>query len=296
MKVKPNTINVLDENLSPRLLKSFLFSQGKTLPQGYRLKERHVFDYEFELITYSKGTMIINDTQYVINEGDIIFRKPGQFTQGIMPYSCYFVCIDMLGNTHKDPLTYDFYIDQEYQNYCINPILESLPPVLHPSRNEKYHFLFDSILKEFINPTEGSYIILKSYILNLIYQLFHDANDPLIKNSVPLSSHYNIIKRVINYIDKNIDHKISLSDISKLSDLSPNHFHRIFTQTMGLTPNVFITKMRIEKAKDLLIRTNHTISEISIMCGFENIPYFSYLFKRHIHLSPGEFRKRHSYF
>ena len=50
----------------------------------------------------------------------------------------------------------------------------------------------------------------------------------------------------------------------------------------------FITKLRLDKAKDLLIRTDLTISDISAKCGFDNIPYFSYLFKKQIKLSSGE--------
>jgi AraC-like DNA-binding protein len=110
-----------------------------------------------------------------------------------------------------------------------------------------------------------------------------------------MSPHYGTIKRVIEFIEKNIGNRILLNDLSQLTDLSPNHFHKIFTETMGITPNVFIIKMKLDKAKELLIRTTLPISEISSLCGFENIPYFSYLFKKQVELSPGEFRKRHSY-
>lgn len=288
-------ISVSNEDLSPKILKSFIFSQGKNMPQGYKLKERYVFDYEVELITYSTGSMIIDNTHHIINKGDIVFRKPGQYTQGIMPYSCYIVCIDILGNTGKDPIFYDFHKKQVFQNYCENSILEAIPSVFQPAQEKKYRFLFDSILQEFINPSTGSELIIKSHILTLIYQLYHDATDPLSDNSVPLSAYYSMIKEVIEYIDQHLENKISLSVLAKLSDLSPNHFHKIFTQTMGKTPNEYITKLKMDRAKDLLIRTNSPVSEISILCGFENIPYFSFLFKKHVGQSPGEFRKRHSF-
>ncbi len=290
-----NAVNTADEELSPKVLKSSLFSHGASLPVGYRLKERYVFDYEFELIVYSKGSMIIGDKHYTIKQGDVVFRKPGQYTQGIMPYSCYLICVDMLGNTDKETSSYDFYKEQSYQNYCLNPVLEAIPAVFHPLHAEKYQPLFDSVLKEFINPSKGSQLILKASILNIIYQLFRDSTDPFANSGVPLSSHYVTIKHIIEYIEGNIEGKIALGDLSRLAGLSPNHFHRIFTRAMGITPNNFITKLKLDRAKELLIRTNLPVSEISVRCGFENIPYFSFLFKKNTDLSPGEFRKRHSY-
>ncbi|NLD47856.1 MAG: helix-turn-helix transcriptional regulator [Clostridiaceae bacterium] len=295
MSANISRVEVSNERLSPKILKSFIFSQGENMQTGYRLKERYVYDYEIEFFTYSKGSMVIDDKLYPISKGDIVFRKPGQFTQGTMPYSCYIACIDMLGNTGKDLLGYDFYSEQNFQNYCINPLLEAIPSVYHPVHEKKYYYLFDSILKEFINPSQGAELILKSYTLNLIYQLYHDVSDPLTNSSMTFTPHFKMIKRVMEHIEKNLEKKILLSDMAKLSDLSPNHFHRVFSQTTGFTPNEFITKLRIDRAKDLLVRTNSSVSEISLQCGFENIPYFSYLFKKQVNLSPGEFRKRHSF-
>jgi len=295
MKPDLTSITVSNEDLSPRILKSSLFSQGANLPHGYRLKERFVFDYEFEFILFSEGSMVIDNENHSINKGDLIFRKPGQYTQGIMPYSCYFVCVDMLGRSGKQPLDYDIYTTQTFQPHFINPVLESIPTVFHPPHTEKYQILHDSILKEFISHSPGSDLILKSYILNLIYQLYQDTTNPFINRAVPASPHHNVLKKVLDYIDANLEKKILLNDLAMISNLSPNHFHKVFTETMGLTPNAFISKIRLDKAKELLIRTDLPVSEISINCGFENIPYFSYLFKKHVCVSPGEFRKQHSY-
>lgn len=295
MQITAASVNATNEDLSPKVLKSILFSQGANYPKGYRLKERYVFDYELELVVFSKGSMIIGDTEYPISKGDIVFRKPGQYTQGIMPYYCYLICMDMLGNTGKTASSYDIYSEQDYQNIYVNPVIDAIPAISHPPHIERYHHLFDSILKEFISPTQGSELILKANVLNIIYQLYQDSINPFISSTIPSSPHYSSIKRAIDFIEKNSEKKIVLSDLSKLSNLSPNHFHRIFTQTMGMTPNTYITKVKLNRAKELLIRTDLQISEISVQCGFENIPYFSFLFKKQTNLSPGEFRKSHSY-
>jgi AraC-like DNA-binding protein len=295
--MKRNIVPIKCENrdLSPLVLKSLFFTQGANLPKGYRLRERYVYDYELELIFFSEGSMVIGDQTYPVRQGDVVFRKPGQYTQGIMPYSCYFISVDLIGNTGKDPSSYDIYKKQDYQDFFINPIIESIPTVFHPPHPEKYQFIFDSILKEYIASSPGTELILKSYVLNLLYMLYQDCINPLINKTVPLSPHYGTIKKVIEFIDENIEKKILLNDLAGLTNLSPNHFHKVFSETMGVTPNLFITKLRLDRAKDLLIRTDLPISDISAKCGFDNIPYFSYLFKKQIRLSPGEFRRKHSY-
>lgn len=280
-------------DFSPKVLKSYLFAQGTNYPEGYRLPHRYVYDYEFEFFI-SKGTMVIGDKTYQINPGDIVFRKPGQFTQGIMPYSCYAICFDLLGNTGKSTDVYDFHSVQDFQNNYANPILDAIPPVFHPPFEEEYRVLFDNVLKEFINPDETSEIIMKSCVLSIIQQLYRDVRNPFSGNR-PSSAHHVVTKRVIDYIKFNYDEKINLKRLSELANMSPNHFHKVFTSTKGVTPNEFITKTRLDKARELLARTDLTVSEIAMQCGFENIPYFSYIFKKNLNLTPMDFRKKHSY-
>jgi AraC-like DNA-binding protein len=103
------------------------------------------------------------------------------------------------------------------------------------------------------------------------------------------------VKRAKEYIDANLKQKISLAKLATVANLSPTYFHKIFTDTLGITPTEYTTKVRIDKAKELLVKTNLPVYEIALECGYENIPYFSYIFKNKINIAPGEFRKRHSY-
>lgn len=296
MKCDKAEIDISIDQFSPKVLKSFLFTQGLNFNEGFRLKERYVYDYELEFFVYSKGGMLIDDKEYNISKGDVVFRRPGQFTQGIMPYSCYFICIDMLGNTGKNPETYDFTKEQDFQINYRNSILDEIPPVFRPSNYIKYHELFDLVLKEFINPSDYSGILLKSSILKIIYEICSDLKNPFVNNENISSAHYMAVKRSKEYIDTNFKKKITLSNLASIVNLSPTYFHKVFTDTLGITPTEYTTNVRIEKAKELLVKTNLPVYEIAIECGYENIPYFSYIFKNRINVAPGEFRKRHSYF
>lgn len=266
------------------------------MTQSYKFPKRYVYDYELEFFLDSRGSMMIEDTIYPINKGDIVFRKPGQLVQGIMPYSCYLICFDMTGSSGKSRQNYVFDESQEFQPHYSNAMLDNIPPVLHSNGGEKYRHLFDAVLKEFIGYEEFSSVLLKALVLQIIFELYKNAINPLNTVKIPTVAQYRLLERVIEYIQNNIGNKLNLKDLSNIAYLSPNYLHKIFTEAMGITPNEFIIKVKINRSKELLARTDASISNIAIQCGIENIPYFSYLFKKQTNLTPGEFRNKYKYF
>lgn len=286
---------ITTNEFSPRVIKSYLFTHGKDFPKGYKLKGRYIYDYELEFFTESEGSMFIDDKNYVIKKGDIVFRKPGQYTQGIMPYCCYLICFDLTGKTDKNQEDYDFYTKQDYQDYYVNPIIEAIPPVFHPSSEEHYHRLFEAVLNEYLNPNEYSNLLLKTRVLEILCRIFKDVQDSMADKAIPFSSHYTTVKKAMDYLEKNYTEKINLMKLSKQTGFSPNYLHKVFTETMEFTPNEYLTRLRLNKAKELLVKTSIPIYEAALQCGFENVPYFSYVFKKNMGMSPAEFRRKHSY-
>lgn len=267
------------------------------LSKGKRYPERYATDYELELIIQSEGAMYIGDKLYPVNKGDIVFRRPGQFTQGIAPYCGYLICFDLVNSTDKKPETYNFCTrgihEGEFQDYYIEPSLEVIPGIFHPIFAEKYTGLFESVYKEYINQRQTSQMLLKAYILQILSYLADDALD--IQNSVIRPSPYSrTIKKVFEYIKENYQSKINLDTMAALVNLSPAHFHKVFTNTIGMTPNEYVTKVRLDHAKELLLNTDMHVYKVGIECGIDNIPYFSCLFKKYYGSSPSEFKRKHN--
>lgn len=101
-----------------------------------------------------------------------------------------------------------------------------------------------------------------------------------------------IYQRIVTakvYIDDNYHESIDLQQISQQAFLSPFHFHRIFRQVYRHTPHQYLTRKRIEKAKDLL-KENKPVTEVCNEVGFESIGSFSTLFKKEIGFAPTYFR------
>ena len=89
---------------------------------------------------------------------------------------------------------------------------------------------------------------------------------------------------------KNYENNILLKDLGELTGYSPNHFQRLFTETMGISPSKYLENLRVNKAKYLLMENEKTLSEIAYQCGFSSQAYFSKVFKKHTLLSPFEFQ------
>jgi len=91
------------------------------------------------------------------------------------------------------------------------------------------------------------------------------------------------------YIDENFHEPIDLEQISQQAFFSRFHFHRLFTRIYRRTPHQYLTRKRIEKAKDMLAQ-NKAVTDVCNEVGFESIGSFSVLFKKEIGFAPQYYR------
>ncbi len=101
------------------------------------------------------------------------------------------------------------------------------------------------------------------------------------------------ISRAKEFIRENYaDSGISLHMVAAEVGFSPNHFSTVFSQETGQTFVEYLTAVRIEAAKHLLTKGNSRMSDIAFDVGYQDSHYFSYLFKKHVGVSPREYRSR----
>ncbi|OHB55454.1 MAG: hypothetical protein A2Y07_07710 [Planctomycetes bacterium GWF2_50_10] len=100
------------------------------------------------------------------------------------------------------------------------------------------------------------------------------------------------IRPAINYIDANFDKQISLNDIAKASHLSVSRLAHVFKEQMNITIIDYLTSVRIERAKQLLLATNQSCTEICFQVGYNNQSYFTRTFKELVGMSPRLFREK----
>ncbi|MBW4694249.1 MAG: AraC family transcriptional regulator [Lyngbya sp. HA4199-MV5] len=95
---------------------------------------------------------------------------------------------------------------------------------------------------------------------------------------------------VLDYLLTHLDQDIALPDVAAVLNLSQYHFCRLFKQSTGITPYQYLTRCRIDHAKQLLRTTRLTITEIAFAVGLTNHSSFTRLFRQYVGMTPKKFR------
>ena len=101
------------------------------------------------------------------------------------------------------------------------------------------------------------------------------------------------ISEVFDFVVKNYAEEIKLHHVASIANLSLTAFCRYFKLHTRQTFTEFLNRTRIGQASRLLTETNHSISEIGYVCGYNNIPYFNREFKKITGLTPMNFRREY---
>ncbi len=102
---------------------------------------------------------------------------------------------------------------------------------------------------------------------------------------------YKGIIRVMEFIRNNYAKNYTIQYYADICNLNKYYFIKLFGEYTGESPQFFRTKIRLEKAKDLLLNTTMTNTEIAEFVGYSSAYYFSRIFKTRTGISPTVFRK-----
>lgn len=108
----------------------------------------------------------------------------------------------------------------------------------------------------------------------------------------PKAYMYRRIVEAKAYIDAHFAERIDLDNVSDQACFSKYHFHRLFKQAFGKTPHQYLTQLRLQQAQTLLSSGN-SVQETCFEVGFESLPSFVSLFKKHIGQTPRDFARAH---
>jgi AraC-like DNA-binding protein len=102
---------------------------------------------------------------------------------------------------------------------------------------------------------------------------------------------YRRLHRAKEFIAASFDETITIDQMAKVACLSTNHFLRTFQQAFHQTPHQFLTAKRLERAQNLLLRTDLSVTDVCLSVGFESLGSFSSLFRRKLGVPPEKFRR-----
>ena len=95
----------------------------------------------------------------------------------------------------------------------------------------------------------------------------------------------------IHYMRENIENRITLADVLKYVGYSQSHFSSLFKKNTGMSPLAYFNKLKIERACELLNKTDLKINQICYKIGIDDPFYFSRLFSKTIGMSPTKYKE-----
>ena len=100
------------------------------------------------------------------------------------------------------------------------------------------------------------------------------------------------MEEVLKIVHKQLDNdEFDIPQLAESLHISRVHLFRKIKNLTGLSPTLFIRKIRLEKAKELVLRSEHSISEIAYMTGFKDPAYFTRVYVEEFGKPPSDFRK-----
>jgi len=124
-------------------------------------------------------------------------------------------------------------------------------------------------------------VIIHLTVRSVISETYH---------TVPLYDRFEI-DQAIAYINSHFSEKITVEDLASQAACSTGHFTIGFKSVTGMTPLDFIKMIRIQKARNMLINSGKSITEIALGCGFNTSSYFSSCFLRKYKTTPSAYRQ-----
>ena len=230
-------------------------------------KNRITSSFELELSMEEGGVSYIDSCARPITRNLLICAKPGQVRHTQFPFRCYYVHLKVASG-------------------ALYEMLMELPTFMSTEKRESYEAIFKKLIRCQNSTAEEDAVLLQSLLLELIYTLHQEAVATHRRCGIGENT---TIDRALNYIEGHLTEDLRLETVASAVHLSPIHFHNSFKAAMGKTLRDYVEERRIKKAVDLLLTTDHSVTEIALACGFSSQSYFSYVFKRRMYKTPREY-------
>lgn len=100
-----------------------------------------------------------------------------------------------------------------------------------------------------------------------------------------------LLGAALRFMEEHLHEDMSRDDVANVACLSPSHFSRVVKQTFGQSFTDLLAKMRVDKARELLARTDGSLIQVCLECGFSDPSYFAKVFRKYTGRTPGEYRR-----
>jgi len=256
------------------------------------IKDGVYHDHDFAELAYilsGKGRYLVNDKEFDVEAGDLVICNPGVKHTHII-------------TNPKEP-TIEFisgFTDFHFKNMAVNSIqLKDGGYILHTTSELKQEISMHcyAMIAEREGNKSGRYFMFKTHLMQMLLLVMREIDDAECCeqkgcNFETYNKNY-AVNRIINYLNENYEQKISLEQIAHNMYLSPVYISKIFKEETGESPINYLIKIRLERAKEILLEDDDkSIKSIANNVGYDDVYHFSKLFKKYYGISPLYYKKR----
>lgn len=251
-------------------------------------------DYlEITYVLKGVGTYITGQNKYFIRKGDVFSTNNIELHTWVADH-----------NKTLDLLSFFFLPDFIYKPGDNDSNLEFLAPFFNRGKyfnpripnstsTEKIYKLITKMHSNIINKNRFLYITSKTLLQEIILMLLNHHKDNITRTSTIYNQNFKEIERLKNVfilMNNEFDQNITLEQAASTVCISVPYFCSVFKKVTGSTFKEYLVKLRIDKAKELLLKYNLSVIDIAFQVGFQNLSYFYRAFKKLTSVNPKEFR------
>lgn len=238
----------------------------------------HKDAFEFSFLIKGQFNYSTDSMEYSASGGDVIISYPNEIhssnDHSMTLHQQYWFQLDI-----SDPDNFLF-LNTAAARSLIQQLYDLKKSIIRIDQNEVKALMKQAFLTALSK--DSPMFVAASVVLFLQYVISSEASQV-----IPAD-----IEQAQRYIDAHIRENILLEDVAKYCNLSISRFKQKFAQAIGKSPRSYINIKKIELAKELLL-DSHSITDVAIDLGFNNISYFSSVFKKYTLKSPREFVQQH---
>lgn len=247
----------------------------------------------FEMIFIHEGELeiVIENEKHVFREGEIAVINPNYLHDGTSfakETKLYCLMIDM--NLFRS--RFSEMAEESFITPLINGKISFQAKI---SGDEALCDLMKKCYRIFTGEEYAYQLLLKALMFELFYRLFRSYVQ---ENNADPSKHAVSVGRervnaILEYVNEHYAEKIMLEDLVSVVHINKFYICKIFQQCTGKTVLNYINVVRVQKAVEKLISTNDSVTNIAFAVGFQDLNYFSRIFKSVMGVSPTDVRKKY---
>ena len=162
---------------------------------------------------------------------------------------------------------------------------------LSGARDERVTALLQQIRTELVDQHQPSPLLVNCLAQALAVHLVRHYLDPLSQTRRANALQAYKLRRVVDAMNERLAEDFSLANLARIAELSEYHFSRMFKRATGLSPSQYFIRLRMNRARSLLLETDRSVIDIGLEVGYSSPSHFSQVFRREVGVTPSAYRQ-----